>query len=252
MFTADQSRSATDQSAAVESLIAQLENVSDSSAGPSYNAKTYNQKTVTIENERILGLTVFSYEISLSERFNPKKHFQQFQQFSEGLWRDYALLMLTDETVALLDLDLKQIVTAVTVNGSVHEIHVESIHASLQGLGPLLERGKKILENFYKGNSEASSDLDRIVQLLETAHVGIIERTGKTGFFSVTTEDSSLRSELQLRKLDLSKASENLLEEIPTKELIYLDSEIPLKKAVRMDLTTAEEFVVIAKVHRKF
>ena len=252
MFTADQSRSATDQIATLESLITQLENVSDSSSGPSYNAKTYNQKTVTVENERILGLSVFSYEISLSERFDPKKHFQQFQQFSEGLWRDYALLMLTDETVALLDLDLKQIVTTVAVSGSIHELYVESISVSLQGLGSLLKRANEILKNCHSGDSEVSLDLNRIVQLLEVARLGVIERTGKTGFFSITVGDASLQSEVQLGKFDLSKVSENLLEEIRTEELIYLDPEIPLNKAVTMDLTAAAEFVVLAKARIKF
>jgi hypothetical protein len=254
MIITDPSRATEDLMGGLESLVALLDHLHISAARPGYNAKTYDQKKVTVENDRILGLPVFSYEISLSERFDPKKHFKQFQQFAQGLWRDYALLMLTDQTIAVLDLDLKKIVSTITVDYPVHEFHVESISASLEGIAKLLERGKEILENWHNGDSEAPSDLGGIVQLFEMAHMGIMHRTGRKGFFSVASEetDSSFRPETLLRKLDLSQISEEVLKEIPNDEPVYLSADLSLDLAVSMDLTTADEFTVLAKVRRSF
>lgn len=254
MIITDPSRATEDLMGGLESLVALLDHLHIGAVRPGYNAKTYDQTKVTVENDRILGLPVFSYEIALSERFDPKKHFKQFQQFSQGLWRDYALLMLADQTIALLDLDAKTIVSTITVDYPVHEFHVESVNAGLAGIGSLLERGKETLDHWHNGNSEAPSELGEIVQLFEMAHMGIMHRTGKKGFFSVVSSetDSSLRSEIVLRKLDLSKASEGLMEEIPTDEPIYLSEDLPLHMAVTMDLTTFDEFTVLAKARRKF
>lgn len=254
MIITDPSRATEDLMGGLESLVALIEYFPTSAARPCYNVKTYDQKKVTVENDRILGLPVFTYEIALSERFDAKKHFKQFQQFSQGLWRDYALLMMTDQTIAVLDLDAKEIVSTITVDSPVHEFHVESVAASLAGIERLLNRGKEILERWNNGDSDVPSDLGGIVQLFEMAHMGMLHRTGDKGFFSVISSetDSSFRSEIVLRKLDLSKASEGILEEIPTDKPVYLSADLPLHVAVAMDLTTTDEFTVLAKVRRKF
>lgn len=266
MIIADQRRSATDLKDELTSLVALFENINfgsnfpihkerpaNSAARPVYKSKTYNEKTVTVENERILGLPVFTYEISLSQRFDPKKHFKQFQQFAEERWHDYALLVLTDDTIALLDLTHKKILSTVTVTGPISELHVETVSAELQGIKSLLERGKEILVICSDENSEEPADLNITVELLGIAHVGIMQRTGQKGFFTTKAKTNSpLNPEVRLGSLDLSKSSESLLEEILTDDFAYLDSEVPLRQAVTMDLTTESDFIVLEKVHRKF
>lgn len=266
MITVDQSRSATDIKVELESLLSLLEHINfgvrlaswkarpaHSAVRPGYNAKTYDQKNVTVEEDRILGLPVFAYEISLSKKFEPKKHFKQFQQFSAGVWHDYALILLTDDTIGLLDLTTKTLVSTVTVSLSVNELHVENVSDGLETITPLIERGRDILEH-YAEDSDAPDDLALVVELLGSAHVGFLFRTGKAGFFSgaATRDDSTLRSETQLGRLDLSKVSEGIFEEIVTGGPICLDTDIPLSHAVTTDFTTALEFTVLEKVRRKF
>lgn len=274
MITADHSRSATDLRVfstdlrvELESLVALLENIDfgsrilswkprpdHSAIRPGYNAKTYNQKNVTVEEDRILGLPIFSYEISISKKFEPKKHFKQFQQFSAGLWRDYALLLLTDNTIGLLDLTSRNLVSTVTVPFSVTELHVENVSDELQAIASLIERGRDILEKFIDGDTEDPDDLAKIVEFLGSAHVGLLFRTGKVGFFSgaLAQTNSYLSPEIILGRLDLSKASEGLFEDIPTDDPIFLNPEITLRQAVTMDLTTSSEFTILEKVRRKF
>lgn len=268
MSTIEYRRSAINLLGELESLVALVEHINfgadlpshkqspfDNGARPVYKAKTYDEKTVTVEDERILGLPVFTYEITLDKRFDPKKHFKQFQQFSDGKWHDYALLLLTDEVIGLLDFALKEIISTVTVTATVKELHVESLAASLQTVEALIERGKQILElNADNDYAEINPELVKIVELLGYAHLSLLHRTGQRGFFSFTPAgaDSLLQPELHLGNLDLSKASESLFNEIFTDEPILLDSAIPLHQAVRMDVTTEDEFTILSKVRQEF
>lgn len=261
-------RSALNLLGELESLIALIEYIDfgadrpsykprpfENGARPVYKAKTYNQETVTVEDEQVLGLPVFTYEIKLSKKFDPQKHFKQFQQFSNGKWSDYALLLLHDDVIGLLDFASKEIVTTVTVSAPVNELHVESIASSKKTVANLIERGKQILEveanNDY---AEITDELQKVVELLGYAHLFLLHRTGTTGFFSFTPSetDSLLYPELYLGKLDLSKASEKLLTEIFIDEPILLEAAIPLNQAIKMDITTHDRFTILSKVRQKF
>jgi hypothetical protein len=268
MSTIEYRRSAINLLGELESLVALVEHISfganlpshkqrpfDNGARPVYKVKTYDEKTVTVEDERILGLPVFTYEITLGKKFDPKKHFKQFQQFSDGKWYDYALLLLTDKVIGLFDFASKEIVSTVTVAAPVNELHVESIAASKQTVEHLIELGKQILEvNANNDYAEITDELQKVVELLGYAHLSLLHRTGQRGFFSFApTETASLLlSELHLGSLDLSKASENLFNETLTDDPILLDSIIPLHQAVRMDVTTEDEFTILSKVRQEF
>jgi hypothetical protein len=268
MFTVDYRHSAINLLGDLESLIVNIEHINygidlppykerphNSGARPIYKAKTYNEKKVTVEDDRILGLPVFTYEVALSKRFDPKKHFKQFQQFSDGQWRDYALLLLKDEVIGLLDFASKEVVSTLTVAAPVNELHVESLTASLQAVEALIERGKQILElNANNDYVEVNPEMLRIVELLGYAHLSLVHRTGQRGFFSFTPAqaESPLQHELHLGKLDLSKASENLFKEILSEEPILLEPAVSLSQAVKMDLTTEDEFTILSKVRQGF
>lgn len=251
MTTTEQSYSTEELIRELESLVTFLDHVGSKISTVCYNAKTYDQKNVTVENNRILGLPVFTYEIALSERFDPKKHFKQFQQFSEGAWRDYALLLLTDDSIGLLDLEAKEIVATLNSGFAVNEIHVENVNVGFSGIEKLLKRGKEIIEDCSEGDLEHPCDLDGTVQFLGSALRGIMHRSGRTGFYSVASTDSALRPEVMLHKLDLSKNSRRLLEEISI-EPIRLAEGVPLHEAVTMDLTTEHGFIVLEKIYRRF
>lgn len=268
MSTIEYRRSAINLLGELESLIALIEHINfganmpshkqrpfDNGARSVYKAMTYDEKTVTVEDERILGLPVFTYEIALGKKFDPKKHFKQFQQFSGGKWHDHALLLLDDDVIGLLDFTSKEIVTTVGVPSPVNELHIESIGASKQTVEHLIERGKQILEvNANNDYAEITEELQKVVKLLGYAHLSLLHRTGRKGFFSFTpTEtDSLLHPELHLGKLDLSKASESLFNEILIDDPILLEAGIPLHQAVRMDVTTEDEFTILSKVRKEF
>lgn len=261
-------RSALNLLGELESLIALVEHMNfgadlpsykrkpfDNAARPVYKTKTYNEKTVTVEDEQVLGLSIFTYEIALSNRFDPKKHFKQFQQFSEGRWHDYALLLLRDDVIGLLDFASKEIVSTVIVTAPVNELQVESLASSKQTVAHLIERGKQILEvNANNDYAEITDELQKVVELLGYAHLSLLHRTGRKGFFSFMHKetDSLLLPELHLGKLDLSKASESLFNEILIEEPILLEAAIPLHQAVRMDVTTEDEFTILSKVRQEF
>lgn len=220
---------------------------------PVCRAKTYDQKIVTVEEERISGLAIFSYEISLSARFDPKKHFQQFQQFSNGVWHDYALLLISDAEIALLDLKTLKITETISTAHPVRELHVESIASTLSSLDCILARARQIV-NDESDSTVSLEEVYRIMGDLQSANIIIHAQMGEIGFFSVTEpeEYAVLQSKVRLGRLDLSKASEGLFKESRLAEIIFLSEDIPLQQAVTMNIMVEGDFTVLEKTSRRF